>query len=97
MRKTTIPGRLIKDLVGLKAALLAGGFQVEQIYADANGGQPYTCVCLADADEKRPTALVQGFVDNPPQGSAHTMLAPDGSKWMIRVGNDGTLTTTKLT
>lgn len=97
MRKTMVSGRLIEDLIGLRTALLAQGFQVGYIISDNNGGQPYVCVCMADEDLKDPTAAVQAFTDSQPQGSAATLTAPDGSKWMVRVGNDGSLTTSKLT
>lgn len=95
MRKVMVGGRQIRDLHGLKAALLIQGFQVEQIFSDGNGGQPYTCVCLADADQKNPTAAVQAFTDSPPQGGAASLLAPDGSRWLVQVGNDGSLKTAK--
>ena len=98
MRKVTVAGRAIQNLSGLRTSLLAQGFQVEGLAVDNNGGQPYTCVCMADADLKNPTAAVAAFVDSqPPQGSAASLTAPDGSKWAVRVANDGSLTTSKLT
>jgi hypothetical protein len=95
MSSTRIFGRLIKDLSGLQSALRVNGFQVEQVFSDANGGQPYVCVCLAETDLKDPMAVVQGFVDNPPEGSASVVKSPDGSKWLVCVGNDGSLKTVK--
>lgn len=98
MRKVTVAGRAIQNLSGLRTSLLAQGFQIEGLTVDNNGGQPYTCVCMADADLKNPTAAVQAFADSPPlPGSAATLTAPDGSKWVVRVDNNGSLTTSKLT
>jgi hypothetical protein len=93
MRKVTVSGRAIQNLVGLREDLLSKGFQVEGFVLDNNA----VCICLADGDLKDPTAAVQAFTDTPTQGSAVTLTAPNGYKWVVRVANDGSLTTSKLT
>lgn len=97
MVNVTVSGRLIQNLPGLKADLLAKGFKVEYIVSDNNAGKPYTTVYMVDAGNGDPTADVKAFVDSPPQGGGITVRSPDGSSWAVRVNNNGAVSTSKIT
>lgn len=58
---TIVEGRFIRDIEGLKAALVAGGFLVN--WCASNENPPFVIVSLDQTESKDPSAIVNAFQD----------------------------------